>query len=134
MHALINMKSTKLKKFSLQQRIRSFGYAFNGLKILFREEHNSRIHLLAAIAAIVTGFYFHIAFIEWVAIVCAIGLVFSLELINSSIEAIADFVSPEKNALIKKAKDLSAAAVIVSALVALVIGFIVFLPKIINLL
>ncbi|MEM8895498.1 MAG: diacylglycerol kinase family protein, partial [Bacteroidota bacterium] len=62
--------------FSIGKRIESFKYAFNGVIILFKEEHNSRIHLFAAIVAVSLGFYFNINIIEWTAIIFSIGLVF----------------------------------------------------------
>jgi diacylglycerol kinase len=120
----------KQEKFSIKKRLLSFPYAFNGLRILFREEHNSRIHLLAAIIAIIAGFIFNISALEWIAIILSIGMVFAFEILNSALENLADFASPGKNDLIKKAKDLSAAAVLVSAIAALTVGIIVFLPKI----
>ena len=122
----------KPQKFSLSNRIRSFGYAFKGLRILFKEEHNSRIQLIAAIAVIIAGFVFNISQTEWIAIIFAIGLVLAMEAINSAIEGLADFVSPEKHEMIKKIKDLSAAGVLISALAALIIGLIVFVPKLLN--
>jgi len=121
------------QKFSLKKRINSFSYAFNGLRILFIEEHNSRIHFLAAICALAAGIVLNISTLEWIAIVFAIGFVFTVEIINSSIEGIADFVSPDKHEIIKKIKDLGAAAVLISAITALAVGVIVFLPKIIGL-
>lgn len=121
----------KDQKFSLQKRIKSFAYAFNGLKILIQEEHNSWIHILAAICAIAAGILLKVSAMEWIAIVFAVGFVITLEIINSAIENIADFISPGKHDMIKKIKDLSAAGVLVSAITALVIGLIVFLPKIV---
>ncbi|HEY3370652.1 MAG TPA: diacylglycerol kinase family protein [Prolixibacteraceae bacterium] len=123
----------KQQKFSIHQRVRSFGYAWNGLKILFGEEHNSRIHLVAAVVVLIAGYFFQLSALEWMAIVFAIGWVFTLEILNSAIENIADFVSPAMDDHIKKIKDLSAAAVLVGALTAVVIGLIVFVPKILNL-
>lgn len=120
----------KAQKFSILKRIKSFGYAFNGLRILIREEHNARIHVFATITVVLAGFYFDISMIEWIAISLSIGFVISLEIINSAIENIADFISPEKNDAIKKIKGLSAAGVLISALTALIIGLIVFIPKI----
>ncbi len=117
------------ERFSVKKRLKSFKYAFNGLKILIKEEHNSRIHLLAAISVIVLGILFDITIYEWIAIVFTIGLVISFEIINSAIENIADFVSPEKHDKIKKIKDLSASAVLISAFCAVIIGFLIFLPK-----
>jgi len=120
----------KRQKFSIRKRIRSFQYAFNGLKILFCEEHNARIHLFVAVCVLVAGIILKISAIEWMAVVFAIGLVISLESINSSIENLADFVSPEKHNWIKKIKDLSAAGVLVAAIAAAIVGLIVFIPRI----
>jgi len=121
----------KEQKFSIKKRIRSFKYAFNGLRILIKEEHNSRIHLVAAIVAIGAGFFFEISKLEFVTVALAIGLVITSEIINSAIENISDFISPEKHDLIKKIKDLSAAGVLISAITAFVIGLIIFIPKLI---
>jgi diacylglycerol kinase len=118
------------EKFSIQKRLNSFSFAFNGVRILFRDEHNSRIHLLAAIIAIALGFILGISTTEWIALTLCIGLVISMEILNSALEKLSDFISPEKNEMIKKVKDLSAAAVLVSAITALLIGIIIFLPKI----
>lgn len=122
----------KQQNFSINKRVKSFGYAFNGLKILILEEHNSRIHLLAAIVVVIAGYFYQLAALEWIAIVFAIGLVIALELFNSAIENISDFISPGHDITIKKIKDLSAAAVLVGAITAAIIGLIVFVPKIIG--
>ncbi|MCK9451150.1 MAG: diacylglycerol kinase family protein [Bacteroidales bacterium] len=98
-----------------------------------KEEHNSRIHLLAAICVLIAAFIFNISAFEWIALVFAIGLVMTLELINSAIENMADFISPNKHDKIKKVKDLAAAAVLISAVTALVVGLIIFIPKILDL-
>ena len=66
--------------FSIKNRLKSFKYAFNGLKILLKEEHNARIHLVAAVFAIFFGFLFDISFLEWIAIIFTIGMVFALEI------------------------------------------------------
>ena len=123
----------KQEKFSIAKRLKSFTYAFNGLRILLKEEHNSRIHLFATICVVVAGLVFHISPLEWVAVVFAIGMVFGGEIFNSAIEDLADVVCPERDERIKKVKDLSAAAVLVSAITALIIGFIIFIPKIVAL-
>ncbi len=117
-------------KFSVRDRLKSFRYAFNGLLQLFCEEHNSWIHLAAAIFAITAGVIFNIKTIEWIAITFAIGFVFTAELLNSSIERLADFASQSENEFIKKIKDLAAAGVLISAIAALIIGLIIFVPKI----
>jgi undecaprenol kinase/diacylglycerol kinase (ATP) len=120
----------KNKKFSIIERINSFKYAFNGLKILFQEEHNSRVHLFSTIVVIILGFILKISFNEWFALILSCGFVFVTEILNSSIENIADFISPQRNDHIKKVKDLSAAAVLISAIAALIIGLLIFSPKI----
>lgn len=122
--------NNKSKKFSLVDRLKSFGYAISGLKILFKEEHNARIHIIVALIAIALGGVFDITAYEWLAIFILIGLVLGLEALNSSVENLSDHVSPQWNEKIKKAKDLSAAAVFIAALIAVVCGCVIFLPKI----
>jgi diacylglycerol kinase len=123
----------KLQRFSISKRLESFKYAFNGLRILIKEEHNARIHLFAAIFVIIAGLFFNISMNEWIGVIFSIGLVFSLEIVNSSIENIADFISPERHEMIKKIKDLSASGVLISSITALIIGLIIFIPKILKL-
>ena len=123
----------KQEKFSIAARLKSFTYAFNGLKLLFQEEHNSWIHLFATVCAIAMGIWLKISLLEWVAVAFAIGLVFSGEIFNSAIEDLSDVICPERDDRIKKVKDLAAAAVLVNAITAATIGLLVFVPKIIHL-
>lgn len=125
----MSTETMKPEKFSLTKRLKSFSYAFNGLRLLVKEEHNARIHIVAALIAIGLGWYFDISSSEWVMILFAIGFVFVTELVNTAIENIADFISPEKHTAIKTIKDLAAGAVLVASLVALAVGLIVFVPK-----
>jgi diacylglycerol kinase len=118
----------------MKKRIKSFKYAFNGLRILFREESNAWIHLCIAFCVLIAGFVLQISKGEWIVIIFCIGFVFALELVNTAIENIADFVSKDYHVLIKKAKDLSAGAVLIGAIVSAVVGFIIFVPRIIGLL
>lgn len=129
----IQNKMKKREKFSIAKRLKSFAYAFNGLKVLFQEEHNSRIHLFATICVIVAGALLKLSLLEWAAVAFAVGLVFSGEIFNSAIEDLSDVVCPERDDRIKKVKDLAAAAVLVNAITAAVIGLLVFVPKIIQL-
>ena len=110
--------------------LRSFKFAFEGVKAVIKEEQNVRIHLVIMLIAIIAGIVFSISYLEWIAIIFSIGFVFALEIINTAIENLADFVSPDKHQKIKKIKDLCAAAVLTGAIAALIIGGIVFLPKI----
>jgi len=120
-------------KFSLKSRLGSFRFAVNGLLLLLKNEHNSRIHLLAAIIAIVMGIIMKIDHYEWSLLIIVIGAVFLTELLNSSIESLADLIDPEFNELIMRAKDYSAAAVLMSAIVAIVVGGLIFIPKFLDL-
>ena len=128
------MEDKKSNKFSISKRIKSFAYAFNGLKILFKEEHNARIHLVVAIIVIVAGFYFQLSVGEWLVICLLIGMVFAMEIVNSVVENLCDYISPEWNDKIKKIKDLSAAGVLVVAFISIVSGIIIFVSKIIQML
>ena len=121
------------KKFSLKSRLESFRFALNGLLLLLKNEHNSRIHILAAIIAIVMGIIMKIDHYEWSLLIIVIGAVFLTELLNSSIESLADLIDPEFNELIMRAKDYSAAAVLISAIVAIVVGGLIFIPKFLDL-
>ena len=122
----------KQQKFSLQKRLKSFKYAFNGLKLLLREEPNARIHFFVTVCVLIAGFVFRISGGEWIAVVLCIGWVIALELLNSAMENMADFVSPEKHETIKKIKDLAAGAVLVGAIASAIVGVVVFLPKVIE--
>lgn len=117
------------RKFSIKERFQSFTYAFAGLKTLFKDEHNARIHLGIAITVIIAGIFFQISAIEWIVVCLLIGLVFALEIMNAAIENLSDFISPEYNDKIKKVKDLMAAAVLIAAITSIIAGFILFIPK-----
>lgn len=118
------------EKFSFKKRTKSAFYALNGLKILMREEHNSRIHTVISIAVIAAGFFFEISATEWMIICILIALVFGLEIMNSAIENLCDYISPQWHEAIKKIKDLAAAAVFVASVISVICGAIIFFPKI----
>lgn len=121
----------KLKERGLKRLINSFKYALDGLKYAFKYEQNLTVHFLATILVIAFGIIFKISFIEWLILFLIIGLVIATELINTSIEAVVDLISPQKHPLAKIAKDTAAAAVMVFAIVAIIIGIIIFMPKIV---
>ncbi len=120
-----------MKKFSLIDRIVSFKYAFNGILLLFKKEHNAWIHGFAMLLAIIMGLFFEIADMEWIAVILCIGIVLAAEAFNTAIEKIADFVEPHKNRDIEQIKDLAAGGVLFTAIAAFVVGLIIFVPKII---
>ena len=121
----------KQEKFSLRKRARSFKYAFCGIRTLLRDEHNSRIHLAAMACAITAGFLLRISATEWCVVALCCGAVLMAEAMNSAVEAIADLVSQEYHPLIKKAKDVAAAGVLMMAIAAAAAGLIIFIPKLI---
>ncbi len=129
----INVIEMNQEKFKISDRLKSFKFAFNGIRILFLNEHNVWIHLIAALSVIIAGIVLKISHSEWTIVLIAIGLVFTSEAINTSIEKLSDFVSPDKRSPIKEVKDLAAAGVLISSITALLVGFFVFLPKILTL-
>jgi len=111
--------------------IKSFIYAWTGLRSCFRSEPNFRIHFMAAIVAIVFSVLFNLAATEWIAIGFCIALVITMEMINTAIEKLCDVVHKEQHPAIKKVKDIAAGAVLLSAAFSLMTAAIIFLPKII---
>ncbi|MBR2708112.1 MAG: diacylglycerol kinase family protein [Bacilli bacterium] len=121
----------KIKVRGKKRLINSFKYAFQGLKYAFIYEQNLTVHILATIIVIIFGFIFKISIFEWLVLFLIIGLVIATELINTSIEATIDLITDEINPLAKIAKDTAAAAVLIFGLTALIVGALIFLPKII---
>ena len=111
---------------------KSFTYAFNGLKFCFKNELNFKVQLLIAISTIGLGLFFSLTKIEWCLILFCIGIVLSAELFNTAIETICNKIEPNYHPTIKIIKDVSAAAVLILAIVSAVIGVIIFIPKIFN--
>ena len=127
--SLKTINNMKNSGFTFRKRLASFRYAFNGIRLLIQKEHNAWIHCFAAICVVIAGFFFGLSQTEWIAVVIVIGAVLSAEAINSSIESLADLVSPEYNEIIKKTKDLAAGAVLIMAIAAAIVGSIIFFPK-----
>ena len=113
--------------------INSFKYAIEGFISSFKTERNMKIHILAMTIVIALGILLKLSKIEWCIITIAIVMVISAELFNTAIETVVDMISPEKNPKAKLVKDIAAGAVLVVAIGAAIIGFIVFGPKVINL-
>lgn len=110
--------------------INSFKYAIEGFISSFKTERNMKIHVLAMIIVIILGFILKLTKIEWCICIILVVLVISAELFNTAIETIVDMISPEKNEKAKLAKDISAAAVLILAIGAVIVGILIFLPKI----
>ncbi|OCA91147.1 hypothetical protein A8F94_04625 [Bacillus sp. FJAT-27225] len=110
--------------------IKSFGYALAGIGSAIRKEKNLQIHLAISFIVVVLSFLLSISKIEWLFVLLAIGGMLSLELMNTAIEKTVDLVTKEFHPLAKQAKDIAAGAVFVYALLSVLIGLIIFLPKI----
>ena len=110
-----------------QQRIRSFGFAFQGLSVLFKQP-NAWIHLCAALSVIGLASYFAVQRWEWVVLILCIIIVLAAEAFNTAIEHLTDLVSPDYNPLAGKVKDVAAAAVLLCALGAAVVGLLILKP------
>lgn len=110
--------------------INSFKYAFNGIYSAFKKERNLKIHFIIMLLVIIAGIIFKISTFEWIICIMIFGLVISLELINTAIETTVDIAMPEINEKAKIAKDVAAGAVLVVAISAVIIGLIIFVPKI----
>ena len=117
-----------IKKFLL-----SFTYPIKGLRYAYRNEQNLAVDVGVALLVIVAGFIFKLNLVEWAILALTIGLVISCELINTAIEAVVDLVTEDYHPLAKVAKDTAAAAVFVFAIIAVIVGLIIFLPKVIAL-
>lgn len=107
---------------------KSFSYAITGIRTALRTERNMRIHLFVSVVVIGCSVFFSISKLEWIFVIAAIGGIFSLELINTAVERVVDLITEEYHPLAKQAKDLAAGAVFVYAIMAVVIGVIIFLP------
>ena len=117
------------RKFSWKERGHSFIYAWAGMKAAFRTEHNTWIHLVLTLAAIVLGFVFKVSRIEFLALIIVMTMVWTAEIFNTALEKTMDFISKEQHPQIKLVKDLAAAAVLITAISAIVVGAIIFIPK-----
>ena len=113
---------------------KSFGFAFDGLKTAIIKGRNFRIQIAAGLLALILGLILKLSSAEWLDLVIVITLVLILELVNTSIEEIVNLVSPEIREKAKIAKDVSAATVLVASIGSVIIGILLFAPKIFSLL
>jgi diacylglycerol kinase (ATP) len=119
-------------KFSLMLRLKSFTYAWSGIKTMLITEHNSRIHLVFTITVLVLGFIFHLSKTEFLLLFIVVSIVWIAELFNTCIEKVLDFLTLQKLPEIKRIKDMAAGAVMLASLSAFVVGTIIFIPKILH--
>jgi diacylglycerol kinase (ATP) len=117
------------QKFSIRGRLKSFYYAGAGLKQFFRQEHNARIHLVAAIVVSILAWCLKVSQMEAVALVIVIGFVWVTEILNTCLEKAMDFITRERHPQIKIIKDLAAGAVLIATITAVIVGLFIFIPK-----
>lgn len=122
----------KFRKKNYQVNHNKFKVAFNGIKVVFFEESSFRYQTIILVLTILLGLLVGLSKFEWLAIAFAAIIVFTFEIMNTAIENVVDLISPKYNALAGKVKDISAAAVLVSTIGALIIGAIIFYPKIMS--
>ncbi len=120
----------KQDRFSLRSRLNSFRYAWKGIFSFLKGEHNAWLHVAATVVVIVLAGMAGVTRTEWLALIFAIGLVWLAEIFNTCIERTMDFISMDQHPDIKFIKDLAAGGVLVAAIIAAIIGGIVFIPKI----
>ena len=125
-------KTEKEVQNYIKGRNKSFKHAFEGLFYAIRTQKNVMIHAIITVLVISVSFIFKLSQMEWIAVLVAIALVWIAELINTALETIVDFICPEIHPLAKKAKDLSAAFVLIAAILAFCIGCIIFIPKLLS--
>ena len=129
LHLYINFafqSTLRMSRFNM-----SLVYAIHGIKILLESGRNFRIHIVMGLLAIGLGVVCSVSHAEWLVIVLCIGLVLSLEAVNTGIEEFCNFVHPGKHSNIKIIKDISAASVLISAVTSLVLGLVIFVPKLV---
>ena len=114
---------------NFRKLVRSFGHGFRGCAHVLSQEQNMRVHVLAATAVIAAGAYFRLGIAEWLAVIISIGLVLSLECMNTAVERLADRVSRADEPMIGQVKDAAAAAVLCGAIMAIVVAIAVFGPR-----
>ncbi len=110
--------------------ITSFSHALRGIHTFFLTDRNGRIHLAVAVWVSIAGVYFEVTVTEWIALLLCFALVIGFEMLNHALEDVCDTIHAAHHPLIKTAKDVAAAAVLWSSFIALLIGLLIFYPKI----
>jgi diacylglycerol kinase (ATP) len=121
------------ERFKLEARARSFGHAFRGIGTLLATQHNARIHAGATVAACAAGLWLGISRLEWCCVAIAAAAVWTAEALNTALEILCDAAVPESHPLVGRAKDVAAAAVLVSAAGAALVGLLIFGPRLLAL-
>jgi diacylglycerol kinase (ATP) len=120
--------NNKSDSFSASARIRSFMHALEGIAEIMRSQHNAWLHALATLCVLAAGYAFGVSTSEWCFLIVAITGVWVVEALNTAFELLCDVASPEFHPLVKKSKDVAAGAVLLSAIGAVAIGLVIFIP------
>lgn len=118
--------------FSFSGRIRSGTHAVHGIIEMLRSQHNAWVHAVATLCVIVAGGIFSISTTQWCLLVLVVTIVWVAEGLNTAFEFLCDVASPEFHPLVKKSKDVAAGAVLLSAVGAIIVGLIIFIPYVIS--
>lgn len=128
---IYDKRLSEKKRFSIVARAKSFSHAFRGIGIIIKTQHNFWIQLIFSVLVIKLGVYFHISITEWMFLVLSIGLVLISEAFNTAFEFDINLTSPTYHPYARDTKDVAAGAVLITIIMAIIIGLIIFLPKII---
>jgi diacylglycerol kinase (ATP) len=118
--------------FSIVDRVRSVRHAIRGLRTMLQYEQNAWIHASVTLVVAVLGFYFRFNAFEWCWIVLSVVSVWTSEALNTAFEFLADVASPEFHPMVEKAKDVAAAAVLITCIGAVLIGFVIIGPHVVK--
>lgn len=129
---LLGKKNKYLKTQGKEQFHKSVGHALDGIEYAINHERNIKIEILFAIIASILGFILKISILEWIVIILLIAMIIALELINTAIERCVDLVTKDYHELAKVSKDMAAGAVLVASLFSVIVGLLIFLPKLID--
>ena len=122
------------RPFSTRARLRSLRYGLRGVRLMLLSQHNAWIHAGASIAVVIAGFVFRLDRLEWCAIVIAMMAVWAAEALNTGLEFLCDVASPDFHPLLEKSKDVAAGGVLLAAVGAVVVGLLIFGPRLMTLL
>ena len=128
----LEIPNANRQSFTIRGRVQSFRYAWYGLGLMLRSQHNAWLHAFASICIIGAGVLFGLRDGEWCWIILAIMAVWTAEALNTALEFLADAATPEFHPLVKCAKDVAAGGVLISALGSVVIGLLVLGPHLLD--
>lgn len=132
LEADISMEKCMSGQFSVSGRIQSFRHAIDGIVLMLRSQHNAWLHAVASVTVLLGGVFCRLSAMDFCWLVIAIMAVWTAEALNTALEFLADFASPEFHPLVKKAKDVAAGAVLISATGSVVIALLIFGPHILK--